>query len=301
MSIRKLWCRLMKNYKFLPQKIYIKFFYEYYSGKRLDYNNPIEFNQKISWLKVFYHPKILNQLVDKYAVREYVKEKIGVKYLNECYAVYDCPSDINFEELPNSFVIKGVHGSGFNLLVQDKSTLNVDEALSKLVEWSKKNYYYQQGLEWAYKDVKPRFIAEKYLTEFEKGSITDYKFYCFNGEPKFVEVHLDRVEAHKSAFYDLEFNKLPFRDGPIDKWIVNDVIKPSNFEEMQELASKLADRLPFVRVDLYSIKNEIIFGEMTFYPADARDDFYPSEYNKIIGNYLELPKIKDGQKKITTY
>lgn len=301
MTLRKIWCGLIKKLKFLPQKTYVKYYYEYYSGKKLDYENPIEFNQKISWYKVFYHPTILNQLVDKYAVREYVKEKIGEKYLNECYGVYDKPSDINFDDLPESYVLKGVHGYGFNLIVPKKSELNVAKAKMKLLKWYNKNQYYRGGMEWAYKGIKPRFIVEKYLSEFDKGSITDYKFYCFNGQPKFLEVHLDRVENHQSAFYDLDFKKLPFRDVPEYKWIQHEEHPPSNFEEMKVVAKKLADKFPFVRVDMYSINNKIIFGEMTFYPADARDDFHPPEYNKIIGEYFELPKTPNKEKVITSY
>lgn len=301
MTLRKIWCGIVKKLKFLPQKTYVKYYYEYYTGKKLDYDNPVEFNQKISWYKVFYHPSILNQLVDKYAVREYVKEKIGGQYLNECYGVFDKPSDIDFDALPESFVLKGVHGYGFNLIVPKKSELNVTKAKFKLLKWYNKNQYYRGGMEWAYKDIKPRFILEKYLSEFDKGSITDYKFYCFDGKPKFVEVHLDRNQNHQSAFYDLEFNKLPFRDVPEKMWIKHKVEAPSNFEEMKEVAETLADKFPFVRVDMYSINGQIIFGEMTFYPADARDDFYPEEYNKIIGDYFKLPTIPNGQEVITNY
>lgn len=301
MTLRKIWCGIIKKLKFLPQKTFVKYYYEYYSGKKLDYKNPIEFNQKISWYKVFYRPKILNQLVDKYAVREYVIEKIGEKYLNECYGIFNKPSEIDFEKLPESYVLKGVHGYGFNLIVPKKEELNVAKAKMKLLKWYNKNQYYRGGMEWAYKDIKPRFVLEKYLNEFDKGSITDYKFYCFNGKPKFLEVHLDRNESHKSAFYGLDFNKLPFKDVPENKWINHNITPPENFEEMKTVAEKLADEFPFVRVDMYSINNKIIFGEMTFYPADARDDFYPKEYNKIIGDYFTLPKIPNGAKYITEY
>ncbi len=301
MKFRRLWCKVVIKLKYVSQKYFVKHYYEYYTGKKLNYDNPVEFNQKISWLKVFYQPPILNQLADKYAVRDYVSKKIGKEYLNECYHVFEKVSDIDYDILPEQFVIKGVHGAGFNLIVSNKNNLDREQANRQLKKWLNRNYYYRRGREWVYKNIKPRLIVEKYLNEFEKGSITDYKFYCFNGNPKFLEVHLDRINNHKSAFYDLDFKKLPFRDVPVDKWISHSVMKPFNFEEMKMIAKKLAGKLPFVRVDLYSIEGKIIFGEMTFYPADARDDFYPPKYNKIIGDYLKLPKPKSGEKVITTY
>lgn len=299
--LRKIYVSMMKRCKFLPIHQYVGFYYEYYTGKRYNDENPVEFNEKIQWYKAHYHPKILNQLVDKYAVREYVREKIGGHYLNECLGFYNTPSEIDWDALPEKFVIKGVHGYGFNLIVPDKSKLNKHKAKYLLNKWFRKNQYYRGGLEWAYKDVKPRFIVEKYLDELGRNSITDYKFYCFGGEPKFLEVHLDRKDKHQSSFYDLNFNKLPFRDVPEVNTIKEPLSMPENFEEMKQIARKLADRFPFVRVDMYSINGKIIFGEMTFYPGDGRYNFVPDEYNKIIGDMFELPMLPTGQIEITSY
>lgn len=300
MTLKKLVYGLIKKCKFLPPNVYMKYYYEYYTGKPLNLENPIEFNEKISWLKVYYHPPILTQLVDKYAVRNYVKEKIGEKYLNDLIQVYTKVSDINFETLPNKYVIKGVHGCGFNLIVEDSKKLNKTKAKALLRKWALKKQYYRGGLEWAYKNVPPHFIAEKFLNELNNSSIIDYKFFCFNGKAQFLEVHIDRNENHRSSFYDLNFNKLPFRDVPENKTITKPIEKPIVFDEMIAVAEKLADKLPFVRVDLYALKEKIIFGEMTFYPADGRSEFYPEKYNTIIGDYLKLPHLKKGQKEITT-
>ena len=290
---------LIKKLKFLPPEVYMKYYYEYYSGKKLDLDNPKEFNQKISWLKVYYHPPILTQLVDKYSVRSYVKDKIGEHYLNELIEVYESAEDVNFDELPDQFVIKGVHGFHFNLIVKDKSKLNKKRARFLMNKWMRKNHYYRGGLEWAYKNVKPRLIAEKFLSEMDKEVLIDYKFFCFNGEPKFVQIDIDRGIHDHRAFYDLNWNKLSFynKENPV---YPGELTQPETFNEMVEVSRKLADSFPFVRVDLYSINGSVLFGEMTFYPSDARKDFYPSSYNDILGSYLKLPMLPEGQKEITT-
>jgi hypothetical protein len=284
---------------FLPPQKYAGYLYEYYTGKKLNLNNPVEFNEKIQWLKVYYHPQILNQLVDKYAVRTYVEEKIGAQYLNEAYGVYESANEVDFNKLPNQFVIKATHASSYNLIVSDKTKLVEAKARKLFKKWLNKNQYFRTGQEWAYKDVQPRLIAEKYLKEAGQGSLIDYKFYCFHGIAKFVEVHLERTKDYKRGFFDLDFKKLPFNKGETEHAISEAVKKPDNFDELIFLANKLAEKLPFVRVDFYSVNGKAIFGEMTFYPADGRKDFYPEEYNKIIGDYFILPEIPKGQKHIT--
>lgn len=297
--LKKITYGLIKKLKFLPPDFYVKIYYEYYSGKKLCLDNPVEFNQKISWLKVYYHPPILTQLVDKYSVRAYVKDKVGEHYLNELIHVYNKASEVNFEELPEQFVIKGVHGFHFNLIVKDKSKLNRKRARYLMRKWMSKNQYYRGGLEWAYKNVQPKLIAEKFLSEMDKEVLNDYKFFCFNGKPKFVQIDIERSINDYRAFYDLNWNKLEFynKENPV---FPRELTKPENFEEMVEVATKLADKFPFVRVDLYSINGKILFGEMTFYPADARKDFHPKKYNAILGSYITLPKQSKGQKEITS-
>ena len=293
--------RYLRKMMFLPQKRYVHYSYEYYTGKKLNLDNPKEFNEKIQWLKVFYHPKILNQLVDKYAVREYVIEKIGEKYVNECYGVYDTAKEIDFDSLPNQFVIKGVHGSGFNLIVKDKSTLDWNKSKRLLNKWMRINQYYKTGLEWAYKDVKPRLTVEKFLKEDGKDVINDYKFYCFNGKPKFIQVDKDRGSGNYKYYYDLDWEVLPFFQSTYENVYDGKFERPATLKKMTELAEILADKFPFVRVDFYSVNGRILFGEMTFYPADGRLDFVPNKYNAMIGEYLTLPEIPEGQTAITEY
>ena len=298
-NIRKFSMRMLRKLKFLPPKTYAHFLYEHYTGKKLNLENPQEFNAKIQWLKVFYHPDILTQLVDKYAVRAYVEAKIGAQYLNDIYGVYDHPKEINYDDLPVKFIVKATHASSYNLIVRDKENLNKEKTSKLFKKWLNKSQYYRTGQEWAYKNVKPRLIIEKLLKDEGGISLIDYKFYCFKGKAKFLEVHLDREQNHKRGFYDFEFNPLPFRYVSLKKSISSEVEKPSNLEEMIKLSEILAGNFPFVRVDFYSIEGKSVFGEMTFYPSDGRKDFIPDEYNKIIGEYIELPKLKKGQKVIT--
>jgi len=286
---------------FLAPEKYASYLYEYYTGKKLNLNNPTEFNEKIQWLKVYYHPNILNQLVDKYAVRAYVEEKIGPQYLNEAYGVYESENEVDFDKLPNQFVIKATHASSYNLIVSDKTKLADTKARKLFKKWLNRNQYYRTGQEWAYKDVKPRLIAEKYLKEAGQGSLIDYKFYCFEGKASFIEVHLDRADNHKRGFFDLNFESLPFRYVSLEKSIDSVIEKPSNLLEMKFLSEKLAGTFPFVRVDFYSINGKAVFGEMTFYPSDGRKDFMPDEYNKSIGDLIVLPKIPENEKEITAY
>ncbi len=283
--------------KFLPTDFYLKVYFEYYTGKKLDLDDPKEFNEKIQWLKAYYRPPILTQLVDKYCVRDFVEERVGSRYLNTLYNVYYKASDVDFDQLPDQFVIKGAHGYNFNLLVPDKSKLNRLRAKLLMRKWLSKNQYYRGGLEWAYKDVKPKIIAEEFLIEEGKPSISDFKYFFFNGKPEFIQIDLDRSIDHVRSYVDMNWEPLEFdtigikrNKGPIEI--------PKNHEEMTRVATQLAKGFPFVRVDLYNLQGRIIFGEMTFYPTDGRMDFYPDHWNKLIGDYLKLPEIPEGQKYI---
>lgn len=293
-KIKRFGLRTLRKMRFLPPKLYVKIHYEYFSGKKLNLDNPSDFNAKIEWYKVFFRPKLLTDLVDKYKVRDYVKEKIGAQYLNELYGVYDRPEDIDFNYLPTQFIIKANHTNGHNFVVENKYLLDKSKVIYLLKKWLNVNQYYRRGQEWAYKDVKPKIIIEKFLKEDDKNTLVDYKFYCFDGEPKFIDVHLDREKDHKQGCFDLNFNILPFGKSKTYKSISEGLKKPKNLDEMVFLSKKLSENLPFVRVDFYSVNGKSIFGEMTFYPSDARKKFYPEEYNKIIGDYFELPKLKNG-------
>lgn len=292
--------RILRKSKILPQKTFVKLHYNYQTGKTLDLENPKDFNEKIQWLKVYYKPSILTKLVDKYAVRSFVSERNQDQYLNDIYGVWESPEAIDFSKLPQSFVLKATHGYNMNYIVRDKNNLEETKVREIVANWLSVNHYYSAGMEWAYKDVKPRVIAEKILVEKGKDYITDYKFFCFNGKPRFLKVDIDRGNNHSKCYYDTQWNKLPFAKKG-NSVVENDLEKPNNLDEMVALTEVLAQGFPFVRVDLYNLDGNIVFGEMTFYPGDGRTEFEPDEYNRIIGDYIELPTIKNDQKVITQY
>nr|WP_299033546.1 ATP-grasp fold amidoligase family protein [uncultured Tenacibaculum sp.] len=291
---------LLKKMTFLPQKYFLPFSYEYATGKKLDFDNPVEFNQKIQWYKRFYRPRILNTLIDKYTVKEYVKDKIGEQYLIKTLGVYTKASQLDLAELPDKFVLKAVHTNRHTIIVEDKSTLNLSRAKRKLARWLRSNQYYRTGQEWGYKDIEPKIIAEEFLTEEGRDSLTDYKFFCFKGEPKYLEVHMNRGggENYKREIYDLDFNRLPVNKGTKSNVFESTIQKPQNFEEMINITKILSEGFPFVRVDLYSIKGKTLFGELTFYPGDGRSEYYPDKYNTIFGDMIQLPQL-NGKTAIT--
>lgn len=286
-----------KKLKFLPPKLYAEIFYEYYYDKKLDLDNPVEFNEKIQWLKVYYQPDILTKLVDKYEVRSYVGEKIGKQYLNELYALYNKVNEVDFEGLPSQFVLKTTHGYHQNIIVKDKAKLDKKKSKLLLTKWMMINHYYISGQEWAYKNVPHRIIAEKYLPEIDNEGMSDIKFYCFSGKPEFIEVTIKIDSINYWSYFDTNWKHLNLKR--LTKPLYEKKLeKPENLEKMAEIAHKLSADFPFVRVDLYNIKGKILFGELTFYPADGRYPFYPEKYNKILGDKLKLPKVPEGQKAI---
>ncbi|HEA29944.1 MAG TPA: glycosyltransferase [Leeuwenhoekiella sp.] len=290
--------RILRKSKLLPQKLFVNIHYKYHTGKTLNLENPKNFNEKIQWLKIYYKPSILTQLVDKYEVRSYVSEKVGDKYLNDLYSISDSADAFNFDVLPQRFVLKATHGYDMNIIVKDKKEFNEKRSRELARQWLSINHYYHAGMEWAYKNIKPRLIAEKLLEEKGKDYINDYKFFCFNGQPKFLKVDLDRGNDHCQGYYDTEWNQLPFEKKG-GNTIKETMEKPHNFEEMVQVARKLSGDFPFVRVDLYNLDGKIVFGEMTFYPADGRTEFEPAHYNRVLGDYIKLPKIPEGLKAIT--
>ena len=288
---------LAKKMKFLPQDTYAKIFYEYYNGKKLNLASPVEFNEKIQWLKVYYHPDILSKLVDKYEVRNYVKEKAGEQYLNELLALYNRVSEVDFDALPSQFVLKTTHGYNNNIIVKDKTKLNRLKSKYLLNKWMLRNQYYNGGQEWAYKNVPHRIIAEKYLSEIDNKGLSDIKFYCFSGTPEFIEVTVEVNSIPQRRYFDTTWRHLEV--GRVGKQNYEKKLeKPLNLEKMVKIAAKLSNDFPFVRVDLYNIKGRILFGELTFYPADGRFPFYPHKYNRIFGDKIILPEIPEKQKEI---
>src|SRR5690554_2515997 len=196
-----------KLFKFIPDKFYLKIKYRLKMGKKLDLNNPKTFNEKLQWLKLYDRKPEYTQMVDKYEVRKYIKDVIGEEYLIPLLGIYDSFEDIDFDKLPNEFVLKPNHTSGNVFICKDKSKIDYKKLKKGVSRWLKREYYWVHR-EWTYKNIKPRVICEKYLQE----NITDYKFMCFNGEPKLIQIHRNRGSKNKTLdFYDINWNKTEIR------------------------------------------------------------------------------------------
>jgi len=271
---------------FIPDAVYLKWQYKRELGKELNLVSPVSFNEKLQWLKLNWKDEISTICADKYKVRDYVKDRIGDHTLTRLYGVYDRVEDIVLDNLPESFVLKITHGSGQNILCKNKKDVDWGYAFASLKMYMANNHYYL-GREFAYKNIVPRIICEEFLDD--EGKIPmDYKFYCFNGRPHFVEVHFDRYGQRKNNLYDLNWSLLPVEmTFPRFLGVVN---KPERFEEMCGYAQILADGIPFVRVDFYNFNQRVYFGEMTFYPACGMDKFSPENYDEILGSLLTLPE-----------
>lgn len=284
---------IKKLLKLLPDNIFLQIKYRYKFNKKLDLKKPQTFNEKLQWLKLYDRNPEYTKMVDKYEAKKYVANIIGEEYIIPTLGVYDKFEDINFATLPNQFVIKCTHDSGGLIICKDKTKLNIKEARKKINKSLKRNYFYT-GREWPYKNVKPRIIAEQYMVDESGTELKDYKFFCFNGEPKLLFVAKDRPYATKFNYYDMDFKKLPFKQHYKN---FNDYIeKPKGFEKMIELSRKLSKDIPHVRVDFYDINGKVYFGELTFYHFSGFEKFEPEEWDRILGDMLKLPKEKKIEK-----
>lgn len=257
--------------------------------KELNLTDPVEFSEKLQWLKLYWHDSRATICVDKYKVRQLVGKEIGREYLNELLAVYESVDDIDLDKLPKSFVLKGTHGSGYNIICKDKYNMDWKTEYKKMRRWLRDKYYLRNG-EWVYQDIKPRIICESFLKEDDnRDSLTDYKIYCFNGQPTYCQLIQDRTENATIDFFDTEWNHMEFNGLQEMPKSSTPVEKPKKYDEMLRLAKKLSQDFPFVRVDFYYVDNKIYFGELTFFPHSGFGQFYPSEWNKKMGNLLKLP------------
>jgi len=274
-------------FKWVPDRIYLKLIYRGETGKTLKLNNPKTFNEKLQWLKLYDRRTEYSTYVDKYEVRSYIAETIGDQYLIPLLGVYNDVDEIDWDKLPNQFVLKCTHGSNSNIICPDKSKLDIESSKSQLKKWMKKNWYWF-GREWPYKNVKPRIICEKYMVDESGKELKDYKVFCFSGEPKLIQVDFDRFTDHKRNIYDTNWNLLPVEiKFPSDKSRV--INKPVKLEDMLKFARILSKDYPHVRVDFYSIGEEIYFGEMTFFHGSGFERILPEEFNVEMGKWIKLP------------
>lgn len=274
---------------------YLRVLYRFRFGKDLNLNNPKTFNEKIQWLKLYDHRSLYHTVVDKYEVKKYVSDIIGENYIIPTLGVWDQFDEIDFEKLPERFVLKCTHDSGSFLAVDDKKKLDTCRAKKYFEKWLGQNYFYA-GREWAYKDVKPRIIAEKFLEDDEKGDLMDYKIFCFHGHPKMIQVDYDRFSDHKRNLYTTHWKYMEASlHYPTDQ--SHFIKKPERLEELLELAGKLSRDFLFVRTDFYCLKQGIYFGEMTMYPGDGQEMFQPAELDYKLGQLLDLTQARMGRQR----
>lgn len=289
----KLRLKILDMLEFIPDKLMIKLQYWIKTGRKLNLKDPKRYNEKLQWYKLYYRDSLMTKCSDKYRVREFVSSKGLKDILIPLYGVYNDPNEINFNELPNEFVLKTNNGSGShaNILCSNKNMLNINETVNILNYWLKTGSI-KAGREWAYYNIKPKIICEKFLKTNSEYGLIDYKFYCFNGEPSYIKVVMDRFSAGytKQGIYDMNFNQLPYCRKGVEK-ITEQIDKPKNFDVMCEIASKLSENFPHVRVDLYNIEGKIYFGELTFYDTSGYQIFEPDEFDFILGDLFKLDKI----------
>lgn len=277
----------------LNDKLYLQLRYFFYVGERLNLKNPQSFTEKIQWLKLYNRKSEYTKMVDKYAAKDYVASIIGYQYVIPTIGIWNHPEEIDWNQLPNQFVLKTTHGGGSGgvVICKDKTTFDRQDAINRLMK-SMKADIYQSYAEWPYKNVEKRIIAEKYV-EPEEGydELSDYKFYCFNGKPLYCQVIRDRHTCETIDFYDMQWQHQEFVGlNPNLKNGSKIVPKPLKLSTMIEICEKLSNNIPFVRIDLYSIKDKVLFGESTFYPASGFGRFEPKKWNRKLGELIVLPK-----------
>lgn len=228
-------------------------------------------------------------MVDKYEVKKYVADIIGEQYIIPTLGVWDRVEDIDFDSLPNQFVLKCTHDSGGLVICRDKNKLDISSAKNKLKKSLKSNYYLH-GREWPYKDVKPRIIAEQYMVDESGYELKDYKFFCFHGEPKYCQVISGRDTEMCVDFYDGNWRHQPFHEPAEYPFSQSEIRKPLMYDKMIELAKVLSQDIPFVRIDFYDINGAIYFGEITFFPTSGLGEFSPNEWNYKFGSWINLQK-----------
>lgn len=277
----------------LPDSLYLKIMFRLKMGYKLNLKKPQTFNEKLQWLKLYNRKPEYTRMVDKSEAKTVAENILGKGYVIPTLGVWNKFEEIDFNSLPDSFVLKTTNGGGGGgvIICRDKSKLNLASAAERLKSSLKANIY-RHLKEWPYKNVKPRIIAEKFMVD-ESGELRDYKFYCFNGEPKVFLVASERFSGHRTYFdyFDMEGNHLPFTQGGMNNPVTPAL--PSTFEEMKQVAKKLSHGLPHVRIDLYSVDEKVYFGEFTFFDSSGFEKFTPKEWDEIFGSWVGLPSKKD--------
>lgn len=280
--------------RLFPDKLYIKILYRLYTGHKLDLDNPQGFGEKLQWIKLYGYQPIYTTLVDKYKVKKYVSEIIGDDYVIPLLGVYDSFDEIDFDKLPNCFVIKCNHDSGSFLIVDDKQKLDKEKARDFFNKRMKRNYFYL-GRDIQYKYIVPKIIIEQYMRDDSQinNTLDDYKFFCFNGKPKIMFFASGRGNNRRFDFFDMNYNHLPIKYHYPNSSMLP--LKPKCFEEMKTIATKLCGDFPFMRIDLYEINGKVYFGEYTLIHDGGLYPFEPAEWEQRLGDWIDLSKEKNLQ------
>lgn len=282
--------------KHLSDEFYLKQVFKGYVGYPLNLSMPTSYNEKLQWLKLFDRKSIYKSMVDKYDAKKYASSIIGNEYIIPTIGVWDEFKDINFDELPNQFVLKCTHDSGGVIICKDKSKFDLNTAKNKIKKSLRHNYFWK-GREWPYKNIKPRIIAEQYLENNQEQDLKDYKFFVFNGEAKAIYIASDRQKEDvetKFDFFDMDINHLDFTNGHPNA--DNPLEKPVNFEKMRDLAEKIAIGIPQLRVDFFEVKERIYFGKITFFHMSGLTPFEPQKWDEAFGKWLSLPDFNNDKK-----
>lgn len=267
------------------------------TGERLNLEEPQNFNQKIQWLKLYDSTELKTKLADKYLVREWVKEKVGEEVLVPLLGVWSSYDEIEFDRLPDKFVLKANHGCGMNLIIKDKQSIDYKVMKTKINSWMQYTFGWD-GMQLQYVNIPKKIIAEEFIEQMD-GNLYDYKIHCFNGIPKFIQVMTDRVlneHLFNQSYYDVEWNKVDFVFNVRNKMHHKEIPKPSKLKEMLYIAEQLSKEFVYVRVDLYLIENQIKFGELTFTPASGTSKWDSKESNELVGSWIDISPIKERMK-----
>lgn len=279
------------NGKSLSDESFVKLRFYAAMGKKLDLDDPKTFNEKLQWLKLYNRKPEYTMMVDKYLVRDYIKEKLGEEYLIPLLGAWDDPDEIDFDALPDRFVLKCNHNSGTGMYIcRDKSKMDVQKVKDGLRRGLAEDFF-MRSREWPYKNVPRKIICEQYMEQKGSSDLTDYKFYCFNGEPKllYVSIGLSNHDTAQIGYVDMDWKKLPVKRTDYAD-LTEMPSKPINFDKMVQFARALSKDIPFLRVDFYEINGKIYFGELTFFPGSGLTVLEPKEWDETFGKWLNIAK-----------
>lgn len=275
-------------FNWLPDEPYLKLVYRGQMGKKLDLKHPQTFSEKLQWLKLYNRDPLFHNLVDKHEVKQYVANRIGAKYIIPTLGVWNDVKSIPFNQLPNQFVLKCTHDGASVVICRNRQAFDIEAAKAKLSHHMNKSAYWY-GREWVYKDIIPRIIAEPYLEDHKTRELRDYKFFCFNGQPKCFKIDYDRFTNHHANYYYTNGSLAHISETLCPADPTKQVEMPTHLETMIRFAEKLSCGIPFLRTDFYEVNGNVYFGELTFYPSSGLRPFEYKGNDELLGSWIQLP------------